>query len=122
MNQEADKPRLLLVDDDEMVRDYVHPEVGPLRLVGRVKWLIDPDFRGIGLGATLVNLLMHAAHERGLRHLTCMLISDIEQDAIEVLTELGFQEHRVAGYGADPDGNRHDMSLLIFRFGEKAKD
>ena len=40
-------------------------EFGPLRLVGRIKWLIDPEFRGVGLGMTLVNLLMDAAYLAG---------------------------------------------------------
>lgn len=89
-------------------------EHGPLRLVGRVKWLLDPEFRGAGLGAMLVNLLLDAARDRGLRHLTCMLISDLEQDAIEVLTPLGFKEYRIPNYGVDPDGNSHDMSKLVY--------
>jgi hypothetical protein len=71
----------------------------------------------VGLGALLVNLLMDAARTRGLRHLTCMLISDLERDAIDVLKPLGFQEHRIPGYGADPDGNSHDMSMLVYSFG-----
>lgn len=89
-------------------------EHGPLRLVGRIKWLLDPEFRGVGLGAMLVNLLIDAARERALRHVTCMLISDLEQDAIDVLTALGFAEYRIPGYGVDPDGNAHDMSKLVF--------
>ena len=89
-------------------------EFGPLRLVGRIKWLIDPEFRGAGLGAMLVNLLIDEARAMGLRHLTCMLISDLEQDAIDVLTPLGFEEYRIPGYGADPDGDVHDMSKLVY--------
>lgn len=109
---------LLAFDGARVVADAsLHRrEHGPLRLVGRIKWLIDPTFRGVGLGATLVNLLMSAAAERGLRHLTCMLISDVEQDAIDVLTPLGFREYRVPGYGVDPDGASHDMSKLVYSF------
>jgi RimJ/RimL family protein N-acetyltransferase len=105
-----DGPRIV-ADASLHRRDY-----GPLRLVGRIKWLLDPDFRGAGLGAMLVNLLMDTARERGLRHLTCMLISDLEQDAVDVLTPLGFKEYRIPGYGADPDGNVHDMSKLVYSF------
>ncbi len=110
---------LLAFDGSRIVADAsLHRrEFGPLRLVGRIKWLIDPEFRGVGLGMTLVNLLMDAAQARGLRHLTCMLISDLERDAIDVLTPLGFTEYRIAGYGADPNGNSHDMSKLVFSFG-----
>jgi GNAT superfamily N-acetyltransferase len=110
---------LLAFDRSRIVADAsLHRrEDGPLRLVGRIKWLLDPTFRGVGLGALLVNLLMDAARARGLRHLTCMLISDLERDAIDVLKPLGFEEHRIPGYGADPDGNSHDMSMLVYSFG-----
>jgi GNAT superfamily N-acetyltransferase len=109
---------LLAFDRSRIVADATlhRREHGPLRLVGRIKWLIDPAFRGVGLGALLVNLLMDTARERGLRHLTCMLISDLERDAIDVLTPLGFKEYRVPGYGADPDGNPHDMTKLVYSF------
>jgi GNAT superfamily N-acetyltransferase len=101
----------VVADASLHLRDY-----GPLRLVGRIKWHIDPGFRGVGLGATLVNLLMDTGRERGLRHLTCLLISDLEQDAVEVLKTLGFKEYRIIGYGADPDGGSHDMSKLVYSF------
>lgn len=109
---------LLAFDKQRVVADAsLHRrEHGPLRLVGRIKWLLDPSFRGVGLGALLVNLLMDVARARGLRHLTCMLISDLEQDAVEVLTPLGFKEYRIPGYGADPDGNAHDMTKLVYSF------
>ena len=109
---------LLTFDRSRIVADATlhRREHGPLRLVGRIKWLIDPAYRGVGLGALLVNLLMDVARARGLRHLTCMLISDLEHDAIEVLKPLGFKEYRIPGYGADPDGNTHDMSKLVYSF------
>lgn len=109
---------LLVFDGNRVVADAsLHRrEFGPLRLVGRIKWLIDPAFRGAGLGALLVNLLMDEARAMGLRHLTCMLISDLEQDAIDVLTPLGFEEYRIPSYGVDPDGGTHDMSKLVYTF------
>ena len=90
-------------------------EHGPLRLVGRIKWLIDPEFRAVGLGSTLVNHLIDVARANGLRHVNTMLISDIEADAVATLTDLGFESHQLHGYGADPDGGAHDMTHLVFR-------
>ena len=49
----------------------------------------------------------------GLKHLSCMLISDLEGDAVEVLETLGFEGRRIPGYGFDPDGNPHDMTHLV---------
>ncbi|TDI39843.1 MAG: N-acetyltransferase [Acidobacteria bacterium] len=109
---------LLAFDGPRVVADAsLHRrDHGPLRLVGRVKWLIDPEFREVGLGTMLVNLLMDAARDMGLRHVTCMLISELESDAIEVLKRLGFKEYRIPDYGVDPDGAAHDMSKLVFSF------
>ena len=82
---------LLALDGSRVVADAtLHRRHGsPLRLVGRVKWLIDPEYRGVGLGTTLVNDFIRIARADGLRHLTCMLISDLESDAVETLSGLG---------------------------------
>ena len=88
---------------------------GPLRLVGRIRWMIDPAYRGIGLGTILINHLIEIARERGLRHVNCMLISDLEADAVRTLEHLGFIAQVQPGYGTDPDGNQHDMTKLILK-------
>lgn len=88
---------------------------GPLRLVGRVAWMIDPEHRSVGLGTVLVKHFIDIARESGLRHLTCMLMSDLEADAVEVLHNLGFKSYVVPGYGTDPDGGQHDMTKLVLR-------
>ena len=106
---------LLAFDGQKVVADATlhRRNGGPLRRVGRIKWLLDPDYRGNGLGTTLINHFIAAGRENGLRHLTCMLISDLESDAIETLQGLGFDSMVMPGYGTDPDGNQHDMTKLI---------
>ena len=108
---------LLALDGSRIVADATlhRREGGPLRLVGRVKWLLDPAFRGAGLGTILVNQFITSARHNGLRHLACMLINDLEEDAIRTLVELGFEASRLPGYGTDPDGAQHDMTKLVFR-------
>jgi len=108
---------LIAVDGKRVVADAtLHMrEGGPLRLVGRIKWMLDPEYRGAGLGTTLVNHLINIARERGLRHVSCMLISDLEADAVQTLETLGFKSHVHAGYGTDPDGNQHDMTMLVLK-------
>jgi GNAT superfamily N-acetyltransferase len=108
---------LLAFDGDRIVADATlhRRHGGPLRFVGRVKWLLDPQFRGQGLGLILVNYFISMARENGLRHLTCMLFADVEADAVATLAELGFEKHLFPGYGTDPDGNQHDMVKLTLK-------
>ena len=108
---------LLAVAGNRIVADATlhRRKGGPLRLVGRVKWMIDPEFRGIGLGTLLVNHLIDIGRAAGLRHLSCMLISDLEADAVKTLETLGFRSYVESGYGTDPDGNQHDMTKLVLK-------
>ena len=108
---------LLAFDGTRIVADATlhRRQQGPLRLVGRVKWLLDPSFRGVGLGLLLVNHFIGMAKRGGLRHLTCMLISDLETDAIRVLKDLGFTAYEIEGYGTDPDGHQHDMTKMVLK-------
>ena len=106
---------LLALDEQRIVADATlhRREGGPLRLAGRIKWLIDPAYRGLGLGTTLVNNFINVARQQGLRHLNCLLIEDLEVDAVQTLTELGFEPTSFAGYGTDPDGGAHDMVKMV---------
>jgi GNAT superfamily N-acetyltransferase len=108
---------ILAFDGNKVVADAtLHRREGsPLRLVGRVKWLLDPAWRGVGLGNVLINKFIDIARNNGLRHLTCMLISDLEADAVKTLGDLGFQGYTVPGYGTDPDGNQHDMIKMVLK-------
>lgn len=108
---------LLALDGQKIVADATlhRRDHGPLRRVGRLKWLLDPEYRGLGLGTTLVNTMIGIASEQGLRHLTTLLISDLETDAVNTLTELGFERVELAGYGTDPDGDQHDMIKLTLK-------
>ena len=108
---------LLALDGSTIVADATlhRRHGGPLRHVGRIKWLIGEAYRGQGLGTTFVNQFITIAREDGLRQLTCMLIADAEVDAIRTLSELGFSRYVIPGYGADPDGQAHDMVKLVLQ-------
>ncbi len=107
---------LIAVDGHHIVADAtLHRLGGPLRLVGRVKWMLNPAWRGVGLGTVLVNHLIDTARDRGMRHVNCMLITDLEADAVHTLQNLGFTSYVQPGYGTDPDGNQHDMTKLILK-------
>jgi GNAT superfamily N-acetyltransferase len=108
---------LLAINGERIVADATlhRRDGGPLRLVGRIKWLIDPAYRGQGLGTVLVNDFIHIAREHGLRFLSCLLMRELEQDAIDTLAGLGFSQQVLEHYGADPDGNPHDMVKLVLK-------
>lgn len=108
---------LLALDGNKIVADATlhRRQNGPLRLSGRIKWLIDPEYREVGVGSFLVNRLIDTAERGGLRHVSCLLISDLEADAVEKLTELGFESYEIPAFGTDPDGGSHDMTNLVFR-------
>lgn len=108
---------LLALDGTRIVADATlhRRKGGPLRLVGRIKWMMAPEFRGVGLGTILVKQLISHARENGLRHVNSMLISDLEADAVKTLEGLGFTSYVQPGYGTDPDGNQHDMTKLVLK-------
>ena len=82
-------------------------------MVAWVQWILDPEYRGAGLGTLLVNDFIIMARESGLKHLTCMLVPGHEGDAVETLRRLGFEQHEIPRYGVDPDGNEVDMVKMI---------
>ena len=108
---------LLALANGKIVADATlnRRKTGPLRMVGRVKWMIDPAWRGVGLGTMLVNQFITIARENGLHYLNCMLISDLEASAVTTLATLGFKSTVVPQYGVDPDGQQHDMTMLVMK-------
>ena len=108
---------LLAFDGTRLVADAtLHRRRGsPLRLVGRVKWTLDPEYRGRGLGTVIVQEFIRMARNNGLRHLVCMLIADLERDAVATLEGLGFTGHAIPDYGTDPDGAQHDMKYMVLK-------
>ena len=81
-------------------------------MVGRISWMIDPEFRGVGLGTLMVNHLIDIARDHGLRHLSCMLISDLEADAVQTLHDARIQVVRRAGlrHRSRRQPARHDQA------------
>ena len=48
-------------------------------------------------------------------HQAHLVDDDLDAGDRELLAELGFRSYEVPGYGTDPDGNQHDMTLMVFK-------
>ena len=106
---------ILLTKPEEVLLVQFHEQKGDRVGARPGDFLPAAAFRGVGLGTMLVNQFIDIGRENGLRHLSCMLISDLEADAVKTLQDLGFDSYVVKGYGTDPDGNQHDMTKLVLK-------
>ena len=105
---------LVAIDGSKIIADATlhYRDRGPLRLVGRVRWFIDPEYRGRGLAASLAGRLITVARENGLRFLSCMLATDFEASDVKALESRGFVAVHFPKYGTDPDGEPADLTYL----------
>ncbi|MFT3816090.1 MAG: GNAT family N-acetyltransferase [Rubrivivax sp.] len=80
--------------------------------VGELRVLLDPGWRGKGLGRVLMQECFVQALELGLTKLVAQMTTD-QRAAIAVFEELGFQaEALLARHVRDRDGALHDLVLL----------
>ena len=105
---------LIAVDGATIIADATlhYRSRGPLRLVGRIRWFIDPEYRGRGLAASLAGRLIKVARENGLRYLSCMLATEFEAADIKALESRGFVATHFPEFGTDPDGGAADLTYL----------
>ena len=106
---------LLALDGTNIVADATlhYRRYGPLRRVGRLKWLMDPAWYGVGVGVALITNFIQMARDNGLRHLTCILMDKFEDESRETLNRMGFKEYRLPMYGTNPDGDACDMIKMV---------
>lgn len=80
--------------------------------VGELRVLVAPDWRGRGLGRTLIQECFAQALELGLKKLVAQMTVD-QRPAIALFEELGFRAEALLGkHVADGDGKLHDLVLL----------
>ena len=82
------------------------------RHVGELRVLVAPDWRGRGLGRTLIQECFAQALELGLGKLVAQMTVD-QRSAIALFEELGFRAEALLGkHVADREGKLHDLVLL----------
>lgn len=91
-------------------------EFGATKHVGRFRIIVLPEFRNKRLGTWILLDLIQAAMDRGLEALRADLIVGLEDGAIEAVRKFDFfKMAELRDYAVDPQGERHDMFVMVKR-------
>jgi ribosomal protein S18 acetylase RimI-like enzyme len=107
--------RLVAVDDEGKVRGYeaIVPGIGWSSHVGDLRVIVDPDFRGRGVGSRLVRKAVLMAERMGVTKLMVEVIAN-QGGTVATFRALGFQpEALLRDHVRDRDGVTHDLMLLV---------
>jgi len=89
---------------------------GCTKHLGRLRVIVIPEFRHKRLGTWMLLNLIRLAMDRGLEELRADFVVGIEDAAIEAAHKLDFFKKAVLeDYVIDPQGNRHDLMIMIKR-------
>lgn len=81
--------------------------------VGKIRLVVDRNFRGKGLGAKMVQELLTFAENAGLDKVVVELM-DTQEGAKRSFERLGFKEEaKLSHYVTDLSGKRHDLAILV---------
>ncbi|MBW2178477.1 MAG: GNAT family N-acetyltransferase [Deltaproteobacteria bacterium] len=91
-------------------------EFGATKHVGRFRIIVLPEFRNKRLGTWILLDLVRTAMDKGLEALRADLIAGMEDAAIEALRKFDFfKRAELKDYAVDPQGERHDMYIMVKR-------
>ncbi len=80
--------------------------------LGEIRLLVNPAYRGYGLGKLIINEVFVLAQELGLRKLVAQMASE-QRGAIKAFEHLGFKaEALLADYVIDKQGRTHDLVIM----------
>ena len=114
INMEQTIP-LVAVSGDKIVADSTlhRSRRAARRHVGELRIVVDPEYRGRGLGARLIDELIHLGVDLGLERLAFELVDTREQPAIQAAKAAGFEEVAVLeGRVRDMYGIMQDLLIL----------
>ena len=106
-----------LCDDEIVGHGSLHMrDFGATKHVGRFRIVVLPEFRNKRLGTWILLDLIQLAMDKGLQRLRIDLVVGMEDAAIEAVKKFDFFKiSELKNYALDPDGNRHDMVIMIKR-------
>jgi GNAT superfamily N-acetyltransferase len=106
---------------DRMVADaaLVRHRGGYRRDCAEIRVVIEPEFRGKGLGTILMRELITVAWDAELDHVDFEMVSDIQSEAIEAVEGLGALDAcTLSGYVKYEHGKAHDLVFLRLPLGK----
>jgi|SRR5689334_15150200 len=84
------------------------------RHMGEIQLLINPEYRGCGLGSLLANEVFALAKDLGLQKIIARMAAD-QKGALQVFERLGFKaEALLADFVMDRQGRTHDLIVMSY--------
>lgn len=112
-------PVVALTEDDRIVGKVTlhrYPNPGARGHVGRIRTVVDPDFRNQRLGTFLLLDMIQLAVNLGLRILVAEFLRGVEDKAIRAARRLDFFEQAVLpDFAKDHRGNNYDLVIMVKR-------
>ena len=107
-------PLVALVDDTIVADATLNcRKFGWTSHVGKVRMVVDVDYRGEGLGTLMIRELIDTAKKMGLEILVAEIIRD-QADNLSALKRLGFEKEAVFyNYVKDQTGEEHDLVIMM---------
>ena len=116
-NIEAGRTVTVLAYDGDKLAGWAslhHNEVLWTRHVGEIRTIVGTAYRGIKLGARLVEEIFEIAKDLGLKKITAQMTAD-QAGARATFERVGFRpEALLADHVVDTEGRTHDMLIMSF--------
>jgi GNAT superfamily N-acetyltransferase len=112
---------LLALVDGRVIADatLIRRRGGSRAHTAEARVVVDPDYRGRGLGVALTRELIAIAHDAELERLVFELVKDVQEDAIHAATFLGaFSVGEVTDAVKDIHGRSHNLVILALPLGK----
>ncbi len=114
LNYEKVLPLVAEVDDTIVADATLHRrQFGWTSHVGKMRLVVDTDYRGKGLGTLMIEELIETAKKAGLGILVAEIIGG-QTEALKILKRLGFTKEAVFyNYVKDQIGEEHDLVIMM---------
>ncbi|MGD9889735.1 MAG: N-acetyltransferase family protein [Dehalococcoidia bacterium] len=112
---------LLAMAGERVVADAVliRRRGGSRAHAGEIRIVVDPEYRGRGLGAGLTRELIEIAYDADLKDVIFELVSGMQDEAIEAAHSMGaIPCGTVRGLVHDERGEDHDVTFLMLPLGK----